>query len=240
MKKKEALKNAGYNDNTLEDIHSCNICGDEGFYDGSPCGCYLKLIREEAYKLSILEARIRKENFSTYNENLFSDKEVARRQKNFVMRYCDEKENTVLNLLFIGGTGTGKTFMSSCIAKEFLDTGRSVLYLTATALLEIIDKAKFEKNDADFYEEYVNFIEICDLLIIDDLGTEYSFGYPQSRLFDILETRTVNQKNTVISTNLSTDDLATKYSPRFYSRIMQDYQILLFKGNDFRMGNLKK
>ena len=240
MKKQKALKDAGYKSDALNDIHSCNICGDEGFYDGNPCSCYLKLIREEAYKLSNLEARIAKENFGTYNENLFSDKEVSKRQKNFVMRYCNPDEETVLNLLFMGNTGTGKTFLSSCIAKEFLDSGRSVLYMTATNLLEVIDKAKFEKGDAEFYEEYVSFIESCDLLIIDDLGTEYSFGYPQSRLFDILEGRTVNGRKTVISTNLSTDDLTKKYSPRFYSRIMQDYQILLFKGNDIRMGNLTK
>lgn len=239
-KKHQILKKAGYGADALEDIHSCKICGDEGFYDGSPCSCYLKLIREEAYKLSNLELRIEKENFSTYNENIFSDKEVAARQKNYVMRYCNPNEETALNLLFIGSTGTGKTFLSSCIAKEFLDTGRSVLYLSATALLEAIDKAKFEKSDSDFYEEYIDFVENCDLLIVDDLGTEYSFGYPQSRLFDILESRTVNGRRTVISTNLSTDELTSKYSPRFYSRIMQDYQILLFKGKDFRMGNLKK
>lgn len=238
INRKELLKKAGYSENVLSDKYFCSICNDEGFYEGNKCVCYLSLIKKEAYKLSNLGARIEKENFDTYNENLFSNKQMAVIQKEYAKKYCNPNEKTPLNLFFSGGTGTGKTFLSSCIAKEFLDNGFSVLYLSATDLSDIIDKAKFSKGDNDFNEEYLDFIESCDLLIIDDLGTEYSFPYPQSKIFDILEKRIIEEKRTVISTNLSLDKVSVKYSPRFYSRIMQEYKILQFKGDDLRTGIL--
>lgn len=238
--RKNILKNAGYSENITEDRYSCSICRDEGFYKGNPCSCYLRLIKQEAYKLSNLDLKIEKENFDTYNENLFRDREMAVIQKNYAKRYCAFDKEIPLNLIFLGSTGTGKTFLSSCIAREFLDKGFSVLYVSATKISNILDDRKFGRGDSEFNEEYVDFINDCDLLIIDDLGTEYAFSYPQAQLFDILESRTVRKKRTVISTNLSTDEISKKYSPRFYSRIMQDYGILLFKGNDLRMEKLKQ
>lgn len=232
--KRSILMKAGLGENALEEIHTCPICSDEGFYKGAPCVCYLKLIKEEAYKLSNLEMRIEKENFQTYDESLFSNKDVMLNQKEDAKRYCALDGKMPKNLIFTGGTGTGKTFLSSCIAKEFLDNGFSVLYLSASKLASVLEDRKFGRGDAEFNEEYVNFIHECDLLIIDDLGTEYAFGYSQSLIFDILEERTINGKRNVLSTNLSLGELSAKYSPRFYSRLMQDYKIILFKGEDLR------
>lgn len=241
LKKREILKKSGYGENALENTYSCPLCKDEGFYDGSPCACYLSLIKEEAYNLSNIGKRIETENFDTYNENVFSDRKMASIQKNYALKYCEKDEKIPLNLFFFGGTGSGKTFLSSCIAKSFLDSGHSVLYLTATDLCDILDKAKFRKEEADgFNNEYLDFAENCDLLIIDDLGTEYTFSYPQSKMFDILEKRMVNKKRTIISTNLSLDDINSRYSPRFYSRILKEYKILQFKSEDLRLGTLKQ
>lgn len=234
LKKRELLKNAGYSEDALSDKHFCPICKDEAFYEGSKCACYLSFIKKEAYKLSNLGTRIENENFNTYDLNCFRDQKMAAIQRDYAKKYCNTDEKTPLNLFFSGGTGTGKTFLSSCIAKEFLDNGFSVLYLSATDLSDIADKAKFRNDENGFNEEYLDFVESCDLLIVDDLGTEYSFPYPQSKIFDILEKRIIKQKRTVISTNLSLNDMAAKYSPRFYSRIMKEYKIIQFKGDDLR------
>lgn len=233
LKKKELLKNAGYPENALSDRYFCPICSDEAYYDGNKCACYLSFIKKEAYKLSNIGQRIEKENFDTYDINLFSDKEQAENFKRGAERFC-KFDPEIKNLFLTGKTGTGKTFLSSCIAKSFLDNGYSVLYLSATSLSDALDKAKFRKEDDDFNEEYLEFIETCDLLIIDDLGTEYSFAYPQSKIFDILEKRVIKNKRTVISTNLSVGEIAEKYSPRLSSRIMQDYTLMVFKGEDLR------
>lgn len=237
-RKKELLRNAGYSERALSDKYYCPMCRDEGFFEGSRCVCYLYFIKKEAYKLSNLGARIEKENFETYNSDLFADKELAESFKRGAERFCDF-DRDIKNLIFSGKTGTGKTFLSSCIAKRFLDNGYSVLYLSATSLSDALDKAKFRKEDDNFNEEYLDFIESCDLLIIDDLGTEYLYSYPQSKIFDILERRIIEEKRTVISTNLSLDEIAVKYSPRFHSRIMQDYTQMIFNGDDLRARALK-
>lgn len=151
-------------------------------------------------------------------------------------RYCKKDSAIRNNLLFTGPTGTGKTFLSSCIAKEFLDSGHFVLYHTATRISNIIDDAKF-RHDQPQNSEYLSMIADCDLLIIDDLGTEYAFGYPQSQLFDILETRMISGKRTVISTNMDLNELNQKYSPRLVSRILGNYEIFVFRGNDLRYQN---
>lgn len=237
LKKKELLKNAGYSENALSEKYFCPICNDEAYYEGNKCACYLSFIKKEAYKLSNLGTRIEKENFSTYDSNLFFDKELAENFKRGAERFC-KMDPEIKNLFLTGKTGTGKTFLSSCIAKSFLDNGYSVLYLSATSLSDALDKAKFKREEDDFNEEYLDFIESCDLLIVDDLGTEYSFSYPQSKIFDILEKRMIEDKRTVISTNLSLEEIAVKYSIRFSSRIMQSYSIMAFKGEDLRAKSL--
>ena len=151
-------------------------------------------------------------------------------------RYCKKDDTIKNNLLFTGPTGTGKTFLSSCIAKEFLDSGHFVLYQTATRISNIIDDAKFRHEEPE-HGEYLSLICNCDLLIIDDLGTEYAFEYPQSQLFDILETRMISDKRTVISTNMDLNELNQKYSPRLVSRILGNYDIFVFRGDDVRYQN---
>lgn len=239
LAKKELLKKAGYSEEALSDKYYCPICNDEAFYEGEKCSCYLSFIKKEAYKLSNIGKRIEKENFENYDASLFDDKQLAESFRRGAERFCNFDKN-IKNLIFMGKTGTGKTFLSSCIAKRFLDNGYSVLYLSATSLSDALDKAKFRREDDTFNDEYLEFIETCDLLIIDDLGTEYPYPYSQSKIFDILEKRIIEEKRTVISTNLSQDEIAVKYSPRFHSRIMQDFTQMVFLGDDLRARALKR
>ena len=236
LEREKILLEHGYPANYLEDYYECPICKDEGFIGSEPCECYKNLIRAEAYKLSNLSARIEKENFSTFSLAIHSEQKYMECILEKAKRYCKKDCTLKKNLLFTGSTGTGKTFLSSCIAKEFLDSGYFVLYHTATRICNIIDDAKFRHDQAE-NGEYLAMITNCDLLIIDDLGTEYAFGYPQSQLFDILETRMLSGKRTVISTNMDLNELNQKYSPRLVSRILGNYEIFVFRGNDLRYQN---
>lgn len=233
IEREKVLADHGYPANYLEDYYECPICKDEGFVGSVPCECYKNMMRQQAYLLSNLSAKIEKENFSTFSLDIHSEQKYMECIVEKAKRYCAQDEGIKNNLLFTGPTGTGKTFLSSCIAKEFLDNGYCVLYQTATHISNIIDDAKFRREQPE-NEELLSMITDCELLIIDDLGTEYSFAYPQSRLFDILETRMLAGKHTVISTNLDLNELNQKYSPRFVSRILGNYDIFVFRGNDLR------
>lgn len=234
MSRREALLlEHGYPANYLEDYYECPICKDEGFVESKPCECYIKLLRMEAYRLSNLAERIRTENFDTFSLEIHSEKKAMEHILQKAKLYAKKDVSVKKNLLLTGSTGTGKTFLSSCIAKEFLDSGHFVLYLTATKIFNMLDDAKF-RRDTKETDESVQMLTDCDLLIIDDLGTEYGFGYPQSQLFDILETRSVLGKRTVISTNMDLGELNQKYSPRLVSRILGNYEVFVFQGKDLR------
>lgn len=231
--REQLLAEHGYPANYLDDYYECPICRDEGFVGSEPCECYKKLLRTEAYQLSNLSSRIDTENFEAFSLPMHSEQKYMECIIEKAKRYCKEDSSIRKNLLFTGPTGTGKTFLSSCIAKEFLDHGYFVLYQTATRIFNIIDDAKFRREQPE-HSEYLDMISDCDLLIIDDLGTEYAFGYPQSQLFDILEARMISGKRTVISTNLDFSELNQKYSPRFISRILGNYETFVFRGDDLR------
>lgn len=234
-RRKQYLLANGFSKDALENVYGCPLCKDEGFVNGKICECYEKIILEEAYKLSNLEEKTKTQNFDNFNINVFSEKEYMQKIYNYVSNYCADSPLTKKNLIFSGNPGTGKTFLSSCIAKYFLDAKKSVLYLTAQKLCDVFDDKRFGKNVSYNVNDYYDFILNCDLLIIDDLGVEFSGATSQPMLFDVLETRTSKGKRNVISTNLNKDELERKYSMRFTSRLFEDYQILVFKGDDLRI-----
>ena len=223
----------GLPEHYLDDCFECSACKDEGFVGSELCGCYLEIIKKEAYKLSNLSEKIKTENFDAFNQEINQDQQ-KRYIYNIAKGFCGNASGIKQNLLFTGSTGTGKTFLSSCIAKEFLDRGKTVLYLTATKISNMLDDARFNKKNSQEQDELIEFTENCDLLIIDYLGTEFNMPYSQSQLFDMLETRQLNRKHTVISTNLPLDALTQKYSQRFVSRLLGNYEILVFGGADLR------
>lgn len=233
--RKKLLCINGFDESVLEGVYDCKECKDEGFVNGEICQCYKRVICEEAYKLSNLEEKIKKQNFDTFDIGVFSNREEMQRIYNYAVNYCRQVENVKKNLLFSGKQGTGKTFLSSCIAKYFLDDKKSVLYLTAQKLCNILDDKRFNKETNYNVNDYYGFILECDLLIIDDLGVEFAGVTSQPMLFDVLETRISKGKRNVISTNLGMDELAKKYSLRFTSRLFEDYQIFIFNGEDLRL-----
>ena len=150
-------------------------------------------------------------------------------------RFIDSFDLSFSNLFFYGDTGVGKTFLSNCVAKELLDTGHSVIYFTAFQLFEIFEKNTFHKtSDEDIIAAHQNIFE-CDLLIIDDLGTEMLNSFTTSQLFLCLNERILRKKSTIISTNLPLVQVAETYSELIFSRISSHYIILKLFGDDIRI-----
>lgn len=244
--KKELLTKYKVPNGYLEIQHDCNICKDKGFLDnGHKCNCLKQEIINEAYKMSNISRMLEKENFTTLDTSIFSSEKDPESnispQQNMlqIVSICEsfildfDKDNGE-NLLFYGDTGLGKTFMCNCIAKSLLDKGHLVIYQTAFKMFEIIEDYKF-KNAASHIskENYENLFD-CDLLIIDDLGTELTNSFTNSELFNILNTRLLSGKKTIISTNLSPMQLGSNYAQRIFSRIFDRFKMVKFIGKDLR------
>ena len=250
--KKEVLLNRynvppGY----LDIQYSCNVCKDKGFLkNGHKCNCLKQEIINEAYKMSNLSRMLENQNFNNidttiFSDELFEDSNISPRQnflqivsvcESFVLNFDRDNDE---NLLFYGDTGLGKTFMCNCIAKSLLDKGNLVIYQTAFKMFEIIEDYKFKNNENHISKDNYDNLFDCDLLIIDDLGTELTNSFTNSELFNILNTRLLTGKKTIISTNLSPMQLGSNYAQRIFSRIFDRFKMVKFIGNDLRWENKK-
>ncbi len=255
-KKKRILQENNIPENYLKPNYECSICKDTGYfldnnYKSIMCNCLRQKILNISYNNSNL-SNLKKENFLTFNENKFSDEvDLAKYKVNisprkniinikqkclsFVENFDDPNTK---NLLFTGNTGLGKTFMSNAIANELLQRGKSVLYQTAPVLLETVIDNKMTKNKTSNQDLFYKNVLEADLLIIDDLGTESLNSMKLSELFTILNTRLLNLNckitKTIISTNLSIDNIFKNYEERIGSRIAGYYDIYYFFGEDLR------
>ena len=152
------------------------------------------------------------------------------------IKFTQDFDKKFQNLLLYGKTGLGKTFLCNCMAKELLDSGKTVMYVTASQLFKLIEEDRFNRiGDEDIPSHYMDDILSVDLFIIDDLGTEFSTILSSAELFNIINTRLINRKPVVISTNLSMEDIINQYSDRIVSRIVGSYTSLEFFGDDIRM-----
>ena len=244
--KKELLTKYKVPNGYLEIQHDCNICKDKGFLDnGHKCNCLKQEIINESYKMSNISRMLEKENFTTLDTSIFSSEKDPESnispQQNMlqIVSICEsfildfDKDNGE-NLLFYGDTGLGKTFMCNCIAKSLLDKGHLVIYQTAFKMFEIIEDYKFKNTDSHISKENYENLFDCDLLIIDDLGTELTNSFTNSELFNILNTRLLSGKKTIISTNLSPMQLGSNYAQRIFSRIFDRFKMVKFIGKDLR------
>lgn len=235
-KKKQLLVSHNYPADYLDEIYDCPLCKDTGYIERQKCKCLSSKLISARYKQSHLDEILNKENFSTFSYKYYSDEEKVRAQKveKAARAFVDNFDTNFENLLFFGSVGTGKTFISNCIAKELLDKGKSVIYFTAPSLFETI-YSSFNKNselDSDsFFDDIFN----CDLLILDDLGTESYNSFTVGQFFIILNERLSRRKSTVISTNLDLQKINDLYSERSISRILGEYTVFLFQGQDLRL-----
>ena len=246
--KKALLMANGYQSDYLEPIYDCPICKDTGFVNGQPCECLQKEVIKSLYTTEELNDILQKENFSTFNFDLYSNnfvdevtgvtaldniKDVVTFCKEFVDNFDNIDNNSIL---FYGRAGSGKTFLINCIAKELIEKSYSVIYLSAVQLFDLLADYSFKRSNTTIYRQ-ISFDELlrCDLLIIDDLGTEMSNSFTESSLFDCLNERLIHQKSTIISTNFSLQELQQKYEERIFSRTAGNYTPLKIFGDDIRI-----
>jgi len=238
------LEKNGFPADYLEPAYTCPDCQDTGYTGNQKCHCFKKATVELLYTQSNLKQRLVRENFDNFSFSFYSanhiDKssnrsalDIAKDAVQICHQFIDSFSSEFQNLMIIGNTGVGKTYLSNCIAKELMDRTHSVIYLTASEFFEVCAKSSFSRNyDSDKVNPYL--ID-CDLLIIDDLGTELSNSFTNAQLFVYLNERILRHKSTLISTNLSLDEMSSLYSERVSSRIFSNYEILRLIGDDIRM-----
>ena len=225
----------------LDDAPICDKCGGNGYVGSTMCECLAELCRQEQKKeLTLLSGG--KENFSQFRLDLYSDlpdpklgispRVVMERTLRTCRTYAAEFNEKAENLLFSGSTGLGKTFLSACIAKTVADRGYSVVYETASRMFAQMERARFS-GDEEARREVEKYTQ-CDLMIIDDLGTEMGGQFTTAALYSVINDRLLRKKATIISTNLNTKDIEDRYSMQIASRLLGSYQRVAFVGEDIR------
>ena len=236
-KKRSLLLSAGYPESYLEPEYDCPLCRDTGYIENQKCNCLKQKMISLLYEQSNIKETLSRENFSILSYEYYQGEDLDRfRQtvaacRNFVQEFPAGHRN----LFFYGSVGAGKTFLSNCVAKELIEKGNLVLYFSASGLIDTLSGNSFSgKSHEDLYSIGQDLYN-CDLLVIDDLGTEYTNAYVVSQLFSCINERLLRKKSTLISTNLSLEDLRNKYSERIFSRITSNYDMYKITGPDIRM-----
>ena len=233
------LASAELDESVLDPPPFCPHCGGSGYVGSSMCECLRELCRQEQKKeLSSLLGG--KESFDGFRLDLYptepdpnlgvSPRQLMERTFRHCRRYAREFGAGAPSLLFTGGPGLGKTFLSACIARAVADNGFSVVYDTAGKLFSDFEAVKFGGNQQDLTRKYLQ----CDLLIIDDLGTEMTTQFTQSVLYRVLNDRLLENRPVIVSTNLSDQALRQRYSAPIASRLLGAFEVCLFLGQDIR------
>ena len=241
QREREELVRQYFEEGYLDDSPICRLCGGTGYVGSTMCECLTELCRQEQKKeISILAG---KESFSQFRLDYYPDRidpmygasprTIMERNFQTCRKYAMYFGQNAGNLLFVGGTGLGKTFLSACIARTVADRGFSVAYETAAHLFGNLEKARFNPTE-DSRREAEKYTA-CDLLILDDLGTEMPGQFVTAALYSLLNDRILAGKPMVISTNLNVEEMSRRYSPQIASRLHGGFTRLTFVGEDIRV-----
>ena len=241
MEKVNLLAVHHYPTDYLDDIYDCPDCKDTGYVGSEKCHCFQQHILDILYDQSNLRELIRTENFDNFRLDYYSDRPGTgsslspRENMREILARCRRFTDTFDsvpgdNLLISGNTGVGKTFLANCIAAEILKKGRSVIYMTAHQFFSELADYTFRRNQGN--SDTLSFLLHCDLLIIDDLGTELNNGFINSQLFLCINERILHKKSTIISTNLSLKQLSQTYTERISSRFIESYEYFHIYGEE--------
>lgn len=247
-KKSQLLRKHGFPEDYLAMTYTCDKCRDTGYVDNEMCSCMQKKVIQILYEQSNLKELVARENFSTFRTDYypddFIDEKTGRSAKANIMDalnvcrdFVHNFDSSSQNLFIYGAAGVGKTFLINCIAKELLESSCSVIYMSAIRFFEVLADASFHKGgNLTAYESTVQRdLYDCDLLIIDDLGTEVANSFTASSLFNCINERILRKKPVIISTNLALENLRDMYSDRVFSRIASNYKMLKIFGRDLRI-----
>lgn len=242
--KKALLAENGYPEDYLEMQYDCPICRDTGFVDGRKCVCFRREEIRLLYDQYELGDILKEENFAHFSFECYSDtivnektgktpRETAHEAYAAARKFVSGIGKRGNNLLLYGNTGVGKTFLSHCIAKEVLERSYSALYFSSHDFFRIMADSEFSRHPED--ESYGQMITECDLLILDDLGTELTNTLVNAQLFRVVNERILRNLSTIISTNLGLNEFTDHYSERVFSRIASRYEIIRLTGEDIRL-----
>ena len=238
----ELLKEHGYTRADIEPQFTCEKCQDTGYNDGRMCSCHRALLRQIAYENLNRISPLTLSTFEDFSLNYYSDVQQNgtrsdREQMRYIFEYCrryaDNFGKESGNLFFTGATGLGKTHLSLAIASAAIDKGFGVVYGTAQNFAVSLERERFARPE-DTAGDTLELLNECDLLIIDDLGMEISSSYITAMIYNIIDTRIMLKKPTIISSNLSMQELEKRYNERFVSRVLGFYDRMPFRGKDIR------
>ena len=236
-KKKQLLLDAGFPEDYLEQKYECIDCKDTGYIGLEKCHCFKQRSISLLYQQSFIADMLEENNFSTLSYDFYEGEDLLHFQNTVktCRDFIDCFNSDYHNLFFYGTVGTGKSFLSGCIAKELIDTGHSVVYFSSAGLFEKLSRLSFDNNSKDELSDLYEDLFSCDLLIIDDLGTELINNFSSSQFFSCLNERILRKKSIIISTNLSLQELRDRYSDRIFSRITSNFKLCKITGPDIRM-----
>ena len=240
--KRQLLAQMGLSEDTLEETPNCPFCGDTGYRGGSVCRCLRQYYAREQQKELSRMLDLGSQSFDTFSLDWYSDdplpgrgsvQDVMRKNYDLCVEYAHSFGRKPANLLLFGNPGLGKTHISAAIAREVSEKGFSVVYDTASRVFQQFESQKFDRDNEEAEGDVARVLN-CDLLILDDLGTEMTTAFVQSALYTIINTRLMEKRSTIISTNLRPDELAQRYSVQIASRVDGEYQYVPFLGRDIR------
>ena len=234
------LHEAELPDGFLDDGPVCTLCGGTGYVGSRMCECLRELCRQEQKRELTALLPTGRERFESFSLEVYPDRfypglgdtarNLMQKNLNFCKKYAQDFQPGARSLLFSGATGLGKTFLSACVARQVAENGHSVVYVTAGKLFADFEAVKFEGAEAGSLRDYRD----CDLLIMDDLGTEMTTEFVKSALYEIVNTRLLERRSTLISTNLNENDLEARYGGQIASRLLGGYRVVYFLGDDIR------
>lgn len=254
VQKEQALAACGLSKADLEVPYQCAKCKDTGYLGNRRCDCYNRrlkqLMLDAANRISGVPLDLENQNFEKFSFDFYSKAvdprlgvspyDNMRGIYKVCRAFCAQFGQRYENLFLYGPAGLGKTFLACSIAKEVSERGFAVLYQTAYKLMGFLEDYKFGRLDHTAYEVLRDAVYDCDLLIMDDFGTEFVTGYTQSVFFDVLNTRLAAKKSTIISSNLTIPAIANIYTERVSSRIVGEFTLLQFAGEDIRRQKQEK
>ena len=238
----DILRENGYPEDYSDIKYECDKCGDTGFVNTKMCDCMKKALILAGYESSGIGALMRTQSFENFSLDFYrgggGNPETMRMAYELLKKFADGFDrDTYKNFLFIGGTGLGKTHLSTSVAKRVIDGGHDVLYVTAVGMIGDYEEKRFGDGRGAGHD--ISRYTDAELLIIDDLGTEVTNQFTLACLYDVLNNRINSRKCTIINTNLSVKELESRYSDRIYSRLMGEYTPVLFVGADIRKQKIK-
>ncbi len=238
----ELLAEHGFARADIEPQYVCPKCEDTGYVDGRMCACHRALLRQIAYENLNRISPLTLSTFEDFSLDYYSDAPVEgrrsdREQMRYILDYCKRYAEGFSaksgNLFFTGATGLGKTHLSLAIASAAIDKGFGVVYGTAQNFAVSLERERFSRADENGGDT-LELLNECDLLILDDLGMEISSSYITAMIYNIIDTRIMLAKPTIISSNLSMQELEKRYNERFVSRVLGFYDRMPFRGKDIR------